>query len=240
MALKRSNKQKKSSKSRRWFVAASGWGLNLDVGSGEKSSKTRRSEFSQKDTAAFYTLTNNIAAGNFLQNTIYTHNIAGSIVQGTADSNRVGDYIHIDTVSLKFLLDTSTATNPSFSFVMRTMLIAITTQYNATGFVAGVGSTDLFYSSTPPLTVARVNPKLCKVLCDDLIYIRPRINATSDVAIQHVECRLNQPFEYRTGAIYGTAANLYLLMIPYQAGGTSGVTQCGQFSYDINVSFEEK
>jgi len=239
---RKTQKQRKntSGKSKRWFVAASGWGLNLDVGSGEKSSKTRRSEMPQLPTAAFYTLANNVAAGNFLQNTIYTHNVAGAIVQGTADANRVGDYVHLDTISLKFLLDTTTATNPSFSFMVRTMLVAITNQYAGVGFVAGVGSTDIFYSSTPPLVLGRVNPKLCKVLCDNLTHIKPRINATADVQVEHIECRLRQPFEYRTGTIYGTASNLYLLVIPYQAGGTSGVTQCGNFSYDICTSFEEK
>jgi len=240
MANKRSNKQKKSAKSKRWFVAASGWGLQLDVGSGENSSKTRRSEMVQKPTAALYQLANNISAANFLQNTIYTHNVAGSIVQGTSDAQRVGDYIHLDTVSLRFQLDQSTAGNTSTPIIVRTMLVAITNQYNATGFVAGVGSTDLFYSSTPPLTVARPNPKLCKVICDNLTTLKATVSGAAPVIVDHIECRLTQPFEYRTGTIYGTAANLYLLVIPYQAGGTSGVTTCGTFSYDLVTTFEEK
>jgi hypothetical protein len=224
---------------KRWFVAASGWGLDLAMGSGETTTKNKRSLATLPPNSHIFDSNGTIAAANFTHNTIYTTNPLFSITQGTGDSNRLGDTIHLDRISLVCQVDTSTATTVSAPVKFRMMLVVITNQYSPTAFTSGVGSTDVFFTTSTGLIVSRPNPRLCKVLCDEIVVAQPMTVAGAALGYGHIDCKIDMPFEFRTGSNYGTTANMYLLLIPNIAGGTSGTTLCGTLSFDYLVSFRD-
>jgi hypothetical protein len=232
-------KSKQDSKMKRWFVGASGWGISLEAGSGDNSSKIKRSMINSKPDTRILVVNGTVAAAGFTHNTLITSNPLYLISQGTGDSNRIGDTIHVDSISLKLLFDTATATIGAAGIKTRVMLIACTAQYAVTAFTSGVGSTDMFYASSTNLLTTRLNPRLCKVLCDEIIDVKPTVANIGALGYGHIECKVDAPFEFRTGTNYGTAANLYLVMVPYVVSGTSGVTTCGAFGFDYAVSYRD-
>jgi hypothetical protein len=193
---------------------------------------------SASDTRS-YTTNGTVAASGVTHNTIYTANVLNGISQGTGDGNRIGDSIHIDHITLNCLLDTATGSSNVVPVKLRVMLLACTAQYTQASFGSGLGSSDLFYATSTNLLISRLNPRLCKLLCDEIIHIQPTVAAVGTVGYGHINCKVDAPFEFRTGTQYGTAANLYLVTIPYVVGGTSGTTQAGAFAYDYAVTFRD-
>jgi hypothetical protein len=233
------NNKQNSKMSKRWFVGASGWGISLEAGSGDNSNKTKRSTINSRPDTRILVSNGTVATAGFTHNTLITANPLYLISQGTADNQRIGDTIHLDTISLKLLFDTATATVGSAGVKCRVMLVACTAQYAVTAFTSGVGSTDMFYATSTNLVVTRLNPRLCKVLCDEIIDTKPTVSSVGALGYGHIECKVDAPFEFRTGSNYGTAANLYLVMVPYVVSGTSGTTTCGAFGYDYAVSYRD-
>lgn len=233
-------KSQNNKNTKRWFAAASGWGLDLEMGSGETTHKVKRSIQALAPDTKIYENNSAITAANFLHNTIYTTNILYNITQGTADSNRIGDRVHIKHASLKFLIDTGLGDNLIAPCYVRFMLVASTKQSSATAFTAGLGSTDLFYTNSGVQANARINPHLAKVMCDEIVYINSTVAAASGLGYGHIECPVNSFFEYQPSAGYGQAANLYLIAIPYTSGGTTGTTKVGTFNWSSAVAFSDK
>jgi hypothetical protein len=233
-------KKKSIKKVKRWFVAASGWGIDLEMGSGDAKTLKKRSAVPLAPNSHLINLNGTVSGTAFKHNGIYTANPLYGISQGTTDSSRIGDTIHIDHISLRWLVETLNGTTPSNPAIVRFMVVALTQQYANSNFTSGVGSTDMFYAINQGAVVnARVDSRLCKVLCDETVSINSMVASTESMAIGEMHCTIDAPFEFRTGTQYGSAMNLYILAIPYTAGGTSGTTLVGNFSYDYTVAFRD-
>jgi len=239
----KSSKQKRSLPSnraqKRWFVGFSGWGLDLNAGSGDPSTKTKRDAMPLSTESKIISNETSVLAASFLHNTIYTCGVNYSIVEGTDFFNRLGTHIHLEATTLNYTIDTSYAVAPNNPVLMRVMLVANTYQSAQIAFGSGLGSSNLFYSFSDGLS-AIVDPTICKVLVDEVIKVQPTITAAGGVVTGSFLYKTNSQFEYRSSTNYGTAANLYWLVIPYVAHGTNGVTTCGNINFNVTTAFKDK
>jgi hypothetical protein len=242
MVNKKNNKNKSANaKSKRWFAGASGWGVEVYAGSDSSSSlKGKRSVVPQPPSTKFNSQSAAIGAGSVLHNTVYTHNICTPITQSTADNGRIGDFIRIKMVSCNIQLDPSTGTTPGNGNAVRIMLLASPVTSTAVGFSSGLGSTDIFYTAPGSLLVANPNPKLCKVLCDEIFFTVPPGITGAGLLYGNIHCKVDSIFEYKPSVQLGVATNLFLVVIPYGPNGTNGTTTIGKLDYEILVSFEDQ
>jgi len=230
-------------KAKRWFASASGWGLALALGSGaDASTKSKRSVALAEDSQLSFS-SGQITGVGWLDNTLYTYNPVAAITQGTAVGNRIGNSIFIKDMFLNMFFDTSTATNPSSTLIVRVMLLALPAQYNPAPFAGvGVGSTDIYATGASTFGIlGRLDPRLCRVMCDQLVEVKPSVlvGALSLGCIKtaSVGCAINQSFDYRGATAFGELANLYWVITGHSAGGNGGVTQDGLFVWDSVVTF---
>jgi hypothetical protein len=242
MVNKKNNKNKTAqAKSKRWFAGASGWGVEVYAGSDSSSSlKGKRSVVPQPPATKFNSQSAAIGAGSVLHNTIYTHNICTPITQSTADNGRIGDFIRIKMVSCNIQLDPSTGTTPGNGGAIRLMLVASPVTSTAVGFSSGLGTTDLFYTAPGSQLIANPNPKLCKVLCDEIFFTVPPGITGAGLLYGNIHCKVDSIFEYKPSVQLGVATNLFLVMIPYGPNGTTGTTTIGKVDYEILVSYEDQ
>jgi len=239
MARKK-NKKTSASRSKRlakkWFVGASGWGIDLEMGSGDATQLKKRSAIPLAPATKYQVRT---YSGISLKDaTIYSDNPLVSVAQGTSGLTRIGDQIHVKTLSCNIMVDTTGAFAVTSGSCYRLILMAITAEYGSVGFTGGVGSTDWTINFGSSGTTSFPDPRLCKVLCDEVITSRPV--AAAHMFMGGSDCVLNMPFEYRTGSGYGTAANLYWVIIPNIAGGVGGVSAVATFEVTFVVSFEDR
>lgn len=229
---------------RRWFATASGWGLQLSLGSGDASPNKSKRSVAISDDGRYYVRQFNVAVANFTHNTIYTHNLMSGVAQGTTQATRLGNEVLVKNISCSFSVDTAGAAFPLSGIAIRFMIVALTQQYTAVDLTSGVGSSDMFTGSTVLLSIARPDPRLCRVICDDVVHVQPTVSTTTGYSgVVHtfsLGCAVNQPFEYRAATSFGTAANLYLLAIPVTSNGANGTTTVCSISGDVVVSFTSK
>jgi len=228
----------KRQKSKRWFAAASGWGLDFSLGSGDpKGSLSKVKRMLPLPSDAKIT-TVGYAPVTQKHNTIYTHNLMYPITQGTAVYNRIGDSLMIRAISVRVQVDNQTADSVTQGFQYRILVVATAAQDSSLGFSTGsIGSTNLFYTNVGGLIVAQIDPHLCKVICDQIYtyYSRP----APGVDFFQMDCVLGMPFEFQPGTNYGQAANLYALVIPYVTGGTVGTTIVAKMASQVSVTFSD-
>lgn len=241
-ASQRNKKNKKAQKlTKRWFVAASGWGLDLNMGSDVRQttgSKSRRDVSLPVDSMVLISAFDTTAA-NFKHSTVYSYNMPSLIAQGTDEGNRIGSTIKIHSMGVRGSFSTNGSTNPNNCKSLRLLLIAYTKQASSSGsFLSGGGSpgSDIFYNNVG-VCFGIVNPRVAKVLCDTVLTIQPTV--ASSVTSQYFDhsCTLNIPFEYQTGTIYGTAANLYWVLVPFEHGATIGTTQMGEILTEFSIAY---
>lgn len=234
---------KRARNQRRWFAEASGWGLNLALGSADSRNKGRRSFPSGSDDQIDNSQTI-VTTANFLHNTIYTANALSVITQGTDQMSRIGNAIYIKAIHGTFRFDPFGSVAPASGAYVRIMLVESTTATAVANFTSGLGSTDLFYGSTTMLTVARPDPRICNVICDELCKIAPRVSVAAgtgclgEVMITNLGCVINKRFEYRAATGFGTASNFYWILIPDTSGGATGVTTVCSVHADLVVDFK--
>ncbi len=232
-------KKTKVNRSRRWFANASGWGLSFSLGSGE--AKQKRSITGDFVDSKVQSLQSVISGNAFTHNTIYTLNPLGQISQGTANGNRIGDKIRVRYLSISGLFSNQTASNVSNERHMRILLVASTARYNpgaAPG--SGLGASDLYFGTTSGLLNANVDPRKAHVLCDEVVTVKSRVSGAVASEYFTASCKLDSHFEYATGLVYGVAANLYWVFIPYEAGGSTGTTQLGQLELENLTIFDDQ
>lgn len=228
-------------KVKRWFVAASGWGLDLNMGSGVNSTsvKQKRSAHPLPPDSRIAQDVKDVASANFLHNTLLTANIVGLIAQGTADANRLGDFIKLKTLHIRFAVDTTGAPAIDAAFMVRIMIVVVSKQVSlGSQWSSGLGTSDLFYSTGNNVCLGQIDPKKCKVLCDEIFEYQSTTGSNAGLVTGAMECILDAPFEYQSGTSFGTAANIYAVCVPYVAGGTTGTTSAGRFSATSVLTFE--
>jgi len=168
-------------------------------------------------------------------NTIYTNSCTPLIVQGTSNTQRIGDKIHLDSLRLNGWINTPTA---SGAYTYRVMILWSGNEYNNVGLGSGLGFSEVFLPSTGSsfVTSGIVNPKAVTVLYDEIIVINSLLTGVSDAVSFTKSIPLRQDFMYEnSAAVYGKTKNLYFVVMGSVSGGTPATTVVGSIgaSYDI-------
>lgn len=219
---------------RRWFADMSGWGVSFQVGSGEPA-KGKRSLAVAPDSKFLATT---LSIGSALHNTIYSFNPLSVITAGTGSSQRIGAGIRLKGLSFKFNVVQNTAF-ANFS-VWRILLVASTYQGGLPNFGSVLNTGQLFYATTGlDFTVAHVDSRIAKVVCDELITVTPIISGSAAMTNGFIDCQVDIPYEYQTTSSYGVNSNLYLVVIPSAANGVNGSTVVGTLSGESLVCWAD-
>lgn len=171
-------------------------------------------------------------------NTIYTSAITPLVVQGTSNTQRIGDKIHLDNLRLNGWINTPTA---SGAYTYRVMVLWSGNEYNNTGLTSGLGFSEIFLPTTGSsfVTTGLVNPKAVTVLYDEIIVINSLLTGVSDVGSFTKSIPLRQDFMYEnSAAIYGKTKNLYFVFMSSVVGGTSGTTVTGATGVSVDLVFK--
>jgi len=247
MAKKRSKKVSKSSsagkRERRWFVNATGWGFELAVGSGSTQatgSKARRSLVMAPDTklASQIQFINSATHG-----TQYWFNALGSITQGVTGLTRLGDRIFLENLSLRLLVSNGPSITPQNCFSYRVMLVASTAQFVTTPFTSGSFTQANVFNAPLPTgnySCGVPDPRLCRVLCDEMFTLNPSTTAGFVQHYLHMDCVVNSWFEFQASLQVGVAANLFWVFLPEVYGGTVGATVVLSCSGTSAVTFRDE
>jgi hypothetical protein len=214
----------KSGLNRRWFANMSGWGVSLQLGSGEPT-KGKRSLAVSPESKFF---ASNLSITGALHNTLYSYNPLSVITQGTGANQRIGAGIKLKGISFKFCVETGGGPTTAW----RVLLVASTYQGGLPNFGSVLNSGHLFYATTGLSFVnAHVDSRIAKVVCDEVIRLEP--NGGSAVNCGFIDCVLDFPFEYQTTSSYGVNSNLYLVVVPHLPLGTNGVSNCGNIQGEV-------
>jgi len=189
-SMKNNNKSNKKSKAiskplgKRWFVAASGWGLSLDAGSDNPQTRQQKREIPIPMDSKMYNDGSIVANTSFLHNTVYTANPLNGIVYSNLDNGRVGDFIHIKQMSLKFSLDTASNTTVSTPIIVRCMLVVVTDESTQAAFGSGIGSTSVFSQyTTSQLIAARSIPSYVRSFAIIWLMLHPLLRLLASRSI---------------------------------------------------------
>jgi len=232
---KNKSKQRSKGKSSGSFVGVSGWGLaHHSTPNFVKWGNEPRVQTTVPADTKFYNIPTTVAAAANTANTLYTQNVLAGIAQGTADTNRLGDFVHIENISLSFTFDTTGGTAGTQGVSMRVMLVSSTVQSAVGNFTAGLTAAQVFFGGSA-LVNAIPDTKRVHVFADKIYDFFS--TTTADFVPGYLHCRINKPFEYQTGLTYGTAANLYLLIISSGAGAPAAI---GALNLQTLVSFRDQ
>jgi len=222
-------------KEKRWFAAASGWGLELEMGSGTLSHGKRSTIPLAPSVKVF--VQQNLTQSPLTHNTIYSSNITAQIAQGTAATNRIGDSIHLDAISIRGVFDTSG--NATQAGVLFRALLVLSTNTSTSGAFGGtIGASGLWYGSANN-SVSHPNTHVAKVLCDETFTIIPTTSSATVIPLT-LSCPMNIPFLYQTGSTLGQAANLFIVITSIIVGGSTGTTQTGNFACEVLTAFTDR
>lgn len=172
-------------------------------------------------------------------NTIYTNNITAQVIAGTTNQDRQGDAVYL--IGLKVTGNFITATTAG-AYRYRVMVVTSGEEYDfGVAFGSGLTSTEIFLpnSGAAVRPSAIVNTKSVTVLADEDFDVASQIAATSDIVSTKFYVPLKRKFEYQAqGSVYGKTKNIYLVIIGYVAGGTSGVTSAGGGYFNTDLIFK--
>lgn len=177
-------------------------------------------------------------AAAMVSNTLYTHNVTQNVPQGTTNATRIGDKIHMISYSYNGFITSNIAAG---AYSYRVMLLWSGEEFSNTGLSSGLGSTQIFLpnSGTNMLATSLVNPKAVTVIDDFTVDINSQISATSDVVTWSRTIPIRKDFMYKsTGSTYGKTKNLYVVVMGYVSGGTTGVTGVGAIGFSDDLCFK--
>jgi hypothetical protein len=222
---------------RRWFASATGWGFHLSLGSGSeqqvKSKAKREIEVSDKSQLSFSTTTVSPT-----HNTLYSFNPLYSISSSAASGGRIGDRIFVENVSIRNLISNASAADTGNGKSFRFLLVASTAQSNNTTWsTANVNAANFFRQDTSDQLLSVPDPQLCRVLCDEVVTLQATIASQQIQYYHHMDCAVNEWFEYQPGTGLGIAANLYWIVIAEEYGTTTGTTVIGTTTTSSLVAY---
>jgi len=184
------------------------------------------------------TLSDQYYSVNGTHNTMYTALISGIPVQGTANTSRVGDKIHIMNLELALGINTNTTAG---AYTYRVIVCYSGEEYTPSGLGSGLAFGEVFLPNTGGLygTLAITNPKAVTVLMDELIDINSVIALTKDVVTLRRNIHLGIDFPYQaSGSVYGKTKNLYVVVVGCVVDGTTGTTVVGTFNLNADMTFK--
>lgn len=160
--------------------------------------------------------------------TLYTMIPTALPTQGDSNSSRDGDAIVLCGLKLKGLYNTN-ATAEAYSF--RIIVGYTGEEYSNTTFASGLGSTELFHTSTATGYTSNgiINPKAFTCLYDEKFTLNSEISAVRSRVDYEINVPLdNQTFYYQAAAsALGKTKNLAVVIVADSIGGTTGTTDVG-------------
>lgn len=169
--------------------------------------------------------------------TIFTVIPTAGVTQGTANTNRIGDFIDLCAIKIKGFFQSAVASN---IYSYRILVGYTGEEYNLPTVLGsgGLTSTELFIPNTSANWAVNgiINPKAFTVLYDTTIDINSVLTTVADLSSFSFSVPLSGKFEYQASAsTYGKTRNLAVCIIGSVGGGTIGSTSAGQvvMSYDF-------
>uniref|UniRef100_UPI0040484130 hypothetical protein n=1 Tax=Mariniflexile sp. TaxID=1979402 RepID=UPI0040484130 len=198
----------------------------------------------KNESAKHWTVEDRYIGGVLLQNVLYSFSPSQGVVQGTTNSTRIGDKIHLAALKLKGQI-LSQATSGAYSG--RVIVGFSGNEVPAGAATLASTATGLTYGQVfLPLTgytswsTAIVNPKAFTVLYDQTFDINSQITGTQDVLSFSETIPINQDFNYESaGAVYGKFKNLYIIMVSDVAGGATAFTSACSMYISADLIFKE-
>lgn len=248
MAYRRRNRTRapRRRNRKRWYVAAKTPFGNFAAGNGKRAFKRAVQEVAEAKVLPTY-ITNN----SLTHSIIKTWNITAQITQGTGNINRIGDKILIHKFMAKLIFDIDCGNLPSYTneASCRIMVVEMDAEYLGTVNAvlgSGVGSSDVFYNTTVPQW-SSIDYRKVKVWCDKTYNFVGQTATSAGLSPsafygkREFACTLNKNYTYKgSNAAFGKDKNIYLLVIPFTKGGTSGVTAVfDQLDIDTIITFKD-
>lgn len=235
-------RRRKGQLKKRWNVSANAFGYNLNMGStkAKRGLATAVKKIVKRSILEpkMYQAPEATAAA-VLHNTLYSINLFSGIAKGTDEDNRIGDYTNIKSVSIKLFTEGLTA--GAIAPVIYRVLVLKSKVANATaGWLSShIGSTQIFYNYGNGLC-AQWNAQKVHVLCEKQYTVHPQFNLDKPFSVHHFSCPIGQfVFDDQGSDNLGRYWNYYMVVIPYQQGGTDGVTVLGDLTVNWIVSFTD-
>lgn len=228
-ALKRSY-TKKNAAPRKYTKKSKGKGVSSDVKKTILAMATRYESTIPDAVGGVFNMTSN---------TIYSLNLTAFIDQGVTNQDRQGDAIFLEMLKLRGYVNSTTAGN-AYSF--RVMVGWSGEDYTLVTMAnTGLTGSEIFLPSTGTTsTVHRiVNPKAFTVLYDSTIDVNSQLSTSADISSVIADIPLYQKFQYQsTASALGKTKNLFLVVIGYGVGLTTGSGVVGSSQINSALSFK--
>lgn len=170
-------------------------------------------------------------------NTVYTLSPIQGLTTGTSANNRVADQIFLR----KLVINGDIQCSATQSIVVHRVLVLWTDQQTATtwGFNSVFGTTNIFYATTN-YAYAMINNKLNNtIICDRTITAKADIGSEIKSTPFKIVCPIFKKIKWQSGSIYLKDKQLYVVVIPHVAGGSSGVTVAGTANYNTLLTYTD-
>jgi len=174
-------------------------------------------------------------------NTVYAVSPTQNITQGTTNSQRIGDSVHLLSLKVSGWVCSNATLTKATEF-------RIITLYSGEEYSCGGSlTTPTFSGSELWVTTATpgwgpnsiTNPKAVTILDDRRITLNNSISSVSDLESFNYTVPLNTDFDYQaTGSVYGKTRNLYVVVIGAILDGTSGSTAWGVTNVFTDLVFK--
>lgn len=180
------------------------------------------------------------APTSLIHNVITTMIPTSGIIQGTGNTQRVGDSITLCALKLKGFFNTDTSAN---AYSYRIIIGYTGEEFSGIGSTlgSGLGATELFLQNTTSTVITGIiNPKAFTVLEDYTVDINSLIAATRDVMSYSLNVNLGDTrFVYQSnGSTQGKTRNLAIVVIGSVVAGASGVTAVGGTTLTWDLIFK--
>lgn len=170
-------------------------------------------------------------------NTIYTWNPMNTVTQGTAQSNRLEDEVHLDAVKIRMFQNGPTSLN---TVTYRLMAVKSSISYTNSTFYSGFGTSDLFMAGTGTTytTTGIIDPKKVTLLWDKEWTMTPYASSQALAKIITETVKFNQKFIFKPGTQVAKDKNIYFVFISSIIGGTTGTTATGNVYCSSDLIFK--
>lgn len=240
---------KKTGLKKRWYFSAGAklpivGQTNISFGSGSLNKRSLTSKIKATELRLAETkrkTVTNASIPTSTHNTIYTFNPLGNITAGTAVSNRLGDRIFVKGINVRLHLFSPYADQDvKYRFIVCKHDDEYLSASDAWG--SGLGSSQLFYNYNDGV-IAQTDPRRVHIIHDEILQL-PRMSVSATPAqnvslLKDMYINVSHDQQYVTGTNFNKKQNLYLAIIPYRVGGTTGTTICGQVDMSAVVTFKD-
>lgn len=164
-------------------------------------------------------ITSSLETGFMSRGSFYSRNLTALIVQGSADGQRIGDFINLKSLQINGVAIAGSAAQ---FYVFRILVLYSGEEYNpATMTTGGLGYNEVMVPNAIADTgaLATTNPKACTVLVDRMYEVNSLITDKIDAIPIQINVNLKGvKFPYQaSGSVYGKAKNLYVVVASYTA-----------------------